>query len=501
MDFGMLAVIIPGAGAWLHERGRGDTILTALNLWRDPMPPRKPLVYPYIPNSAPEVKAEMLRAVSAQSAEDFYADIPERLRFKGRLNLPAPYLDEHSLRRHVNGLLEKNTTAREVISFLGAGCYDHIVPAVCDEINSRGEFLTAYAGEPYEDHGRFQALFEYESMMGELLNMDVVNVPNYDGYQAAATALRMAGRITGRDRVLVAGSIAADRLSKICDYLTPDMQVDIFPFHSSSGLADLQALRGTIIAQYATVYFENPSYLGTIEVNAAQISRFAHESGALCVVCVDPISLGVLNPPAEYGADIACGDIQPLGIHMNYGGGHGGFIATRDEPRFVMEFPSRLFGITPTRVEGEYGFGDVAYERTSFAVREEGKEWVGTAAALWGITAGVYLALMGPEGMREIGESILRRTRYAIRKIGAISGVRVPFAGTPHFQEFVVNFDKRNRKVVEVNQELLSKGIFGGKDLSNEFPELGQSALYCITESHRQQDIDRLVEGLQEVLS
>ncbi len=170
-----------------------------------------------------------------------------------------------------------------------------------------------------------------------------------------------------------------------------------------------------------------------------------------------PISLGVINPPAEYGGDIVCGDIQPLGMHMNYGGGHGGFIASQDDPRIVMEFPSRLFGVAPTVVEGEYGFGDVAYERTSFAVREEGKEWVGTAAALWGITAGVYLALMGPQGMLEIGEGIMQRLRYAMKKIAQIPGVEVPFEKSHHFKEFVVNFDGTGKTVAEINRSLLSQ--------------------------------------------
>jgi glycine dehydrogenase subunit 1 len=184
---------------------------------------------------------------------------------------------------------------------------------------------------------------------------------------------------------------------------------------------------------------------------------------------------------------------------MFYGGGHGGFIATRDEEKFVMEFPSRLFGVGPTRVEGEYGFGDVAYERTSFALREEGKEWVGTAAALWGITAGVYLALMGPQGMVEIGEGIMQRCRYAMIRIERIPGVRVPYRGTPHFQEFVVNFDQTRKSVNEVNKALMKYDIYGGKDLSAEFPALGQSALFCVSEVHTQKDIDRLAAALEEV--
>jgi glycine dehydrogenase subunit 1 len=185
---------------------------------------------------------------------------------------------------------------------------------------------------------------------------------------------------------------------------------------------------------------------------------------------------------------------------MQFGGGQAGFIASRDEERYVMEYPSRLFGIAPTSVEGEYGFGDVAYERTSFAVREEGREWVGTAAALWGITAGVYLALMGPQGMVEIGDTIVSRSRYAMVQMGRVRGIRVPVFQSPHFKEFVVNFDDTGKTVATINKALLARGIFGGKDLSEEFPELGHSALYSVTEVHTQDDIDRLIDSLEEVV-
>jgi glycine dehydrogenase subunit 1 len=336
--------------------------------------------------------------------------------------------------------------------------------------------------------------------MGELLNMDVVNVPTYDGYQAAATSLRMASRLTGRHQVLAARAMSADKLSKIRDYCKPEIEIKLIGYDSETGQLDLDALKAEISSQTAAVYFEAPSYLGFIETNGDEISHIAHHYGAICVVGVDPISLGILTSPVEYGADIVCGDIQPLGMHMQFGGGQAGFIATRDEEEYVMEYPSRLFGIAPTSVPGEYGFGDVAYERTSFAVREEGKEWVGTAAALWGITAGVYLALMGPQGMVEIGEGIMSRSRYAMMQVDKINGVKAPLFQSPHFKEFVVNFDATDKTVADINKALLARGIFGGKDLTEEFPELGNSALYCVTEVHTKADIDQLVNALEEVV-
>ena len=461
---------------------------------------QKPIVYPYIPNSVPAVKAQMLKEVGAESVEEFYSDIPDRLRLKGGLKLPPPLLSEVALKRHVEGILAKNKTAGEYLSLLGAGCYQHHVPAVCDEVNQRGEFLTAYAGEPYDDHGRFQALFEYASMMGELLNMDVVNVPTYDGFQAAATSIRMAARVTGRRQALICRTISPDKLSKIRDYCQPDLEVRLIGTDPQTGGLDLDALKADISDRTAAVYFENPSYLGFVETRGDEIAAMAHDRGAICIVAVDPISLGVLAPPADYGGDIVCGDIQPLGMHMQFGGGQAGFIATRDEGRYVMEYPSRLFGIAPTSVPGEYGFGDVAYERTSFAVREEGKEWVGTAAALWGITAGVYLALMGPQGMAEIGKGIMSRSRYAMLQMNRVNGVRAPLFGSPHFKEFTVNFDDTGMTVAEINKALLARQILGGKDLTDEFPELGHCALYCVTEVHTKADIDRLVSALKEVI-
>lgn len=458
------------------------------------------LAHPYIPNTVPEVQAEMLREIGANSIAELFDGIPEELQYKKEMNIPEA-LSEYELRRYINRILAKNKTTNEYLNFLGAGCWNHFVPAVCDEINQRAEFLTAYAGDPYEDHGRYQALFEYQSLMAELVDMDVVNVPTFDWAQAASTSIRMAGRITGRNEVLLPKTISPDRLKIIKNYCSPYLKCILVDYEEDSGQINMADLEKKISENTAAVYFENPSYLGFIETKGQKISTLAKNYGAITIVGVDPSSLGVLAPPSQYGADIVCGDLQPLGIHMNYGGGQSGFIATHDDITFVQEYPSRLFGIAPTVVEGEYGFGDVYYDRTSFAQRENGKESVGTQTALWGITAGVYLSLLGPNGMYELGKSIMQKSQYAMAQLGKIQNVVASRFESTNFKEFVVDFSHTGKTVKEINQYLLDNGIFGGKDLSEDFPELGESSLYCVTEIHTKEDIDKLVNTIQDYLT
>ncbi|QOV11652.1 aminomethyl-transferring glycine dehydrogenase subunit GcvPA [Viridibacillus arvi] len=457
-------------------------------------------VHPYIPNMVPKVKEEMLKVIGVENSMELYSCIPEELQLKEEMNIPKA-LTEYELRRHIEGLLKKNISTNDYINFLGAGCWQHFVPAVCDEINQRSEFLTAYAGEPYEDHGRFQSLFEYQSLLAELVDMDVVNVPTFDWGQAAATSIRMAARINGRKKVLIAATVAPERTKIIGNYGSPELEFTNIAFDLDTGLMDLDDLNSKISNEVAAIYFENPSYLGFIESQGNEISVIAKEHDVLLVVGVDPISLGVLAPPSHYGADIVCGDLQPLGMHMNYSGGQAGFIATRDEETFINEFPSRLFGIVPTIKEGEYGFGDVAYERTSFAQREKGKESVGTQTALWGITAGVYLSLLGPEGMYELGQTIMQNSQYTVKKLNKIAGIQGSRIVSPFFKEFIVDFNETGISVQTINEMLLEKKIFGGKDLSKEFPEYGQCALFCVTEVHTKEDMDCLIEALEEIVT
>ncbi len=463
------------------------------------------IIHPYIPNSVPEVREEMLRTIGVSSIDELLDKIvPRELQYRGELSLPEPLPSEQELKRHMRRLLSRNKPCGEYLCFMGGGTWPHYVPAICDEIAGRAEFLTAYAGDPYEDHGRWQALFEYESLMAELLDMDVVSVPIYSWGHAAGTSLRMAGRITGRREALIADTISPERRRIIENYLEPHVRVRLVKHDSETGMIDLGDLESKITSNTAAVYFENPSYLGFIETRGEEVSDIAHRGGALVVVGVDPISLGILEPPSHYGADIVCGDLQPLGNHMYFGGGLAGFVATRDDPRFVREIPYRIFGLAKTIVEGEYGFGDVAFERTSFMVREtpsESKEFVGTAAALWGIVAGIYLALMGPRGMQEVGRLIRQRAMYAMRRLSEINGVKAPRFNAPHFKEFVVDFNDTGMSVREINKRLLGYGIFGGIDLSESFPELGDSALYCVTEVHSKEDIDMLHDALEEIVS
>ena len=457
--------------------------------------------HPYIPNSAAEIQEKMLAAIGAESIDQLYETIPDSLRFKGEMNIPAAMPSEYDLQRHIKKVLAKNKSCADYTSFLGAGCAQHYVPAICDEINQRSEFLTAYAGEPYEDLGRFQALFEYASMLGELLDLEAVNIPTYDWNQAAATSIRMCARMTDRSEILVSELVAPERLSTIENYCRSALKITTVAHNKQSGLVDLEDLKSKLNENIAGFYFENPSFIGCIETQGQEISDMLKSVGAVGIAGVDPISLGVLATPIQYGCEITCGDLQPLGIHMNTGGGQAGFIATPDEVKFVQEYPSRLFGVSKTAVEGEWGFGDILYDdRTSFGAREKGKEFVGTASALWGLTAGVYLALMGPDGIVQVGETIIRNANYAKQQIAKIPGVEIRYPKTATFKEFVIDFNKSGKTCQQVAQALLEKGLIAGLDLTDKLAGFENCMLICVTEVHTSEEIDQLAAAIGEIL-
>lgn len=459
--------------------------------------------HPYMANSAPALERELLDAVGVETAEELFEQIPADHRMRHDVQLPPALRSEVELERHLRGLLARNASTESHLSFLGRGVWPHHVPAVCDEIAERTEFVTSEWGTPASDHGRNQAWFEFASQLGELVDLEFVGLPVYSWGCALGHAVRMAARINDRRRVLVPNDLDPERLAVLRTYCEPPetrshLTIEFVAVDPATGGLDVADLEQRLADDVAAVYFESPTSLGAIEAQGARIARIARAAGAETIAGVDPLSLGVLAPPGELGVDIAVGSTQPLGIHMYCGGGTGGFIATRDEERYARQYPTLQVSIAPTRVEGEHGFAMALFEQSSYGKREEGNDWTGNSVYLWAVVNAVYMSLLGPQGFADLGELILQRCHYAARRLAEIDGVEIRY---PHaFKELVVDFTGTGKTVAEINAALLERGIFGGVDLSSDRPELGQSALYCVTEVHAQEDVDRLVNALQEVV-
>jgi glycine dehydrogenase subunit 1 len=459
------------------------------------------MVHRFIPNSSPGVREAMLAEIGVGSVDEIYEEIPAELRFLGKLDLPHQPLPEADVARIVSSILQQNKSTKDYLSFLGAGCYDHYSPAIVEEVMGRSEFLTAYAGIEVSDHGRFMAMFEYQSMMGDLLEMDVVGSAVYDGATAAGDALQMASRITGRRELILPQRIDPERLNVMNNYLQPWFDVVRVDDDPETGTMDLDDLRAKVSERTAAVYIENPTYLGVVQTEAAEIGRIAHQKGALLIASVNPASLGVLAPPGQYDADIACGDGQPLGLPMAGGGARLGILACKNEHSFVHALPMLMVGVLRTPVPGERAYTwHALFDKIFYGTREEARSISGTSSFLMAIGAGVYLALLGPQGMRELGTTNMARAAYAMSGLSTVPGVKAPALKGPHFNEFLVDFGGTGKTVAEVNEALLGHGILGGKDVSAEFPELGQVALYCVTENRSRSDVDRLVQTLAEVV-
>lgn len=467
----------------------------------------KDFVHPYMPNSVPAIKKAMLKELGVKSVKEIYSSIiPDKLLYKKRLDIPEPILSEYELKKHVQGILDKDLTTEEYTSFLGAGCYKHQVPAICDELNSRGEFLTAYCGDTYSDHGKMQAIFEYASMMGELLDEDVVSYTCYDAGQAVASSLSTAVRVQAaaghkeRNLVLVPSTMDPEIYAQICEYLRPAVKVVKVAYDHESGIMDLKDLRLKLRTDaVAAVFYENPSYLGFFETGVNAITRLAHDRDALVVAQPQVAALGIMESPANMGADIVCGDIQPLGMHIQYGGGQSGFMACQQDVKLLQQFPTYMYGITKTKNPGEYGWGRAMNERCSHGSREKANEYFGTETGLWCITAGIYLASMGPQGMADLGTTILQNLAYLTQKLSKLPGIKAGHFTNGGFQEVLVDFNDTGKTVQAINRALLKDKIFGGKDMSTAFPELGQCALYCVSELTTKEEMDQLVQALKKI--
>jgi glycine dehydrogenase subunit 1 len=374
------------------------------------------------------------------------------------------------------------------------------VPAICEEILNRAEFRTAYWGNQYTDHGKYQVFFEYASLMGDLLELDAVSLPTYDWANAAAVALRMAARITGRPEVVLAGALGPERATIVPALCEPDVHTRWIREDPSTGTADVDAVAAAIGTRTAAVYVECPSYLGAFEPAVAELVELAHQAGALAVVGVDPSALGIVASPAAHGADIVCGELQPLGRPMQAGGGLAGFVATPDSAEYVQQYPTFLIGLSPA-ADGELGFGLVAWDRTSYMQREKGRDFGGTTTADAAISVAVYLALMGGHGLAELGETIMRRGRYAASRLGQLPGVVAPVLESTPFKEFVVDITATGWRVADLNAALLERGLIGGRDLRGWCPPQHERMLVCVTEVHDRGDIDVLVDAVERVLA
>jgi len=441
-----------------------------------------------------------MKAIGISSIEDLYSDVPQEVKLRKRLNLPKR-ASELEVRRHVEHLLSQNRDTSKVVSFLGGGCWNHYVPAAVSEISSRAEFVTSYTPyQPEVSQGMLQALFEYQSMICELTAMDYANSSLYDWASALGEAARMATRVTHRDEFLIPRHIHPDRRATLKAYAEPaGIKVIEVKNDNMTGQIDLDDLESKITNNSAAVYLENPSYLGCLQMNARVISEMAHSSGALFVVGVDLTSLGILKPPGEYGVDIAIAEGQCLGGAMNYGGPLlGVFACRRDE--LLRQMPGRIIGMTTTKDRTQRAYCMALQTREQHIRRERATSNICTNEALCAVSAAAYLSLLGPSGIRELGTTILSKTYYSINELKKIKRIKVPLMQAEHFKEFTVSFNEGGKKLKDLEIDLLNRGIQIGAPLTESIPELGESAVFCVTETHSKEDIDMLCTVLAEVL-
>lgn len=443
----------------------------------------------YIPNTEADCRA-MLDAIGVRSSEELFADIPSKLRLKRGLNL-APPLSESGLRRHMKALAGKNADVDQYSSFLGAGAYNHFIPAAVSHLVFRSEFYTAYTPyQPEISQGTLQAIYEYQTLICQLTGMEVGNASMYDGSSALAEAVLMAHRINGREDVLMARAVHPEYRMVSRTYAGKlGLRLHELPF-TDRGATDLKAMKAGLSERTSCVVVQSPNFFGGLEM-LDEIAAAAHGVGALLVVAVaEPVSFGIVKSPGECGADIVVGEGQSFGNHLNFGGPYLGFFATKEA--YVRSMPGRLVGQTEDKT-GRIGYVLTLSTREQHIRREKATSNICTNAGLCALSATVYLALLGRSGMRDLALLNLRKTAYAKEAISKLRGFEPRFSG-PTFNEFVVRI--KRRAPAQVNRTLLTRKIIGGLELGRFYPELSDCLLICVTEQNSREEIDALCKAM-----
>jgi glycine cleavage system P protein (glycine dehydrogenase) subunit 1 len=445
----------------------------------------------YVLNTADQQRA-MLHQIGADSTLDLFQSIPERLRLKQPLNVP-PALTEMELTQHMQQLAARNRAADNAVCFLGGGSYDHFIPAVVDAVAGRSEYYTAYT--PYQaeaSQGSLQAFFEYQTLICQLTGMEVANASLYDGGSAVAEAVLMARTATQRyGRVLVSESVHPEYRLALTTYLANlDAGVQTLPV--PHGFLDPADLKRAIDEQTACVVVQHPNFFGGLE-EVEELARATHAKGALFIVSFDPISLGLLKGPGQYGADIAVAEGQCLGNPMVYGGPYLGVLACQE--KFVRKMPGRLVGQTVDR-QGKRCWVLTLQTREQHIRREKATSNICTNQGLMALKAAVYLAALGPQGLKETAELCARKAHYAAQQLLRLPGSRLKFA-RPFFKEFTLSVDAN---ASELLSRLLKGGYHGGLQLGRWYPALANCISVAVTEKRTRSEIDGLVKAYTQAM-
>lgn len=446
-------------------------------------------MFPYIPSTDIE-RQEMMDFIGIKSMEDLFSYIPEELRLKRELDLEKG-LSELELSKEIKDLADKNINMDEVVSFLGAGSYDHYIPSVVKHITSRSEFYTAYT--PYQaeiSQGTLQSIFEFQTMICSLTGMEVSNSSMYDGPTAAAEACIMASASTRRKNIIISSTVNPET-RKVLKTYGRFRGLNIIEAESEDGVLGIEKLKKLVDKDTAAVLIQSPNFFGIIE-DGEDAAKIAHDNKALLIMSVDPISLGILKSPGEMGADIVVGEGQALGANLNFGGPNIGFLTTTS--KLMRKMPGRIVGET-CDVDGKRGFVLTLQAREQHIRREKATSNICSDQTLNTIGAAVYLSTLGKEGIKEVALNSAKKAHYTFEQLTK-SGKFKPLFNKPFFKEFAIT---SNLNAEQINEELLCNGILGGYILEKEYPQYKNSMLLCVTEKRTKEEIDRLV-NIMEVI-